>query len=190
MLKKIADIPYRIRLIVEILLVIAIIGAYYYFQYEKLTVEIEDLNKSYDSKIVELNKLKGYQASYDLFKKQLAMVEEQFKSVLEVLPDEKSYYMLYDEILEIAEKSNISVTNFQPAGEQKTKDGFYSVVNFRLDMNGSYLGLIRFLYDLNYINKIIRLNDLNVSAAKDKDGKNSLRLNATLNSYRFNKSVK
>jgi type IV pilus assembly protein PilO len=53
-------------------------------------------------------------------------------------------------------------------------------------METSYKELINYLYRLNYINKIVNINNFNIKPKADKEGNIVLNVDTTMNSYRFN----
>ncbi|WP_022851003.1 type 4a pilus biogenesis protein PilO [Limisalsivibrio acetivorans] len=183
-MKKLQNIPFRFRLIIEIILLLAIAGGYYYFKYIPQEERLTSLEEEYDGLIVQINKLRPYELSYDDFKEQLEILQRQFNTVLQVLPNEKSYYLLYDEVVGLAEKDKVKVNMFQPAGEKRV-DNFHSSVNFSMNMVTDYQNLVRYLYDLNYLDKIVNVQSFSLINTKTKDGDRGLSVNATLNSYRF-----
>lgn len=185
MLDKLLKIPLKIRLIIEILIIVFICGVYYYFYYLPKIEEIDRLVKDYDTLAIRVSQLRPIELSYDQFKKEVELLNDQFNMVLKILPNEKSFNVLYTEVVGLAEKSGAKVTLFQPVGESKI-DEFHSKVNFNIDMTTGYLELINYLYRLNYLDKIINLNTFSITPTKNEDGSVVLNLKASLNSYRFN----
>lgn len=185
MLDKLLKIPLKIRFIIEILIVVFICGVYYYFYYLPKIEEIDKLVKDYDTLAIKVSQLRPIELSYDQFKKEVELLNDQFNMVLKILPNEKSFNVLYTEVVGLAEKSGAKVTLFQPVGESKI-DEFHSKVNFNIDMTTGYLELINYLYRLNYLDKIINLNTFSITPTKNEDGSVVLNLKASLNSYRFN----
>jgi len=104
---------------------------------------------------------------------------------LEVLPNERSYNELYDQIVGLAEKNGVKVLLFQPAGQNRI-DNFHSSVNFNMNIEAGYVELISFLYRINYLDKIINLRNMQIKGIKDKEGEIVLNVNLGLNSYMFN----
>ncbi|MDK2792008.1 MAG: type pilus assembly protein PilO [Deferribacteres bacterium] len=185
MFDRIFKIPFKFRLIVEVLIIVLIGGAYYYFYYTPKIEEIDKLAREYDSLAIKISQLKPIELSYDQFKKEVGLLEEQFQMVLKILPNEKNFNVLYDEVVGLAEKSGVKVTLFQPGGESRV-DEFHSRVNFNMNFQTTYVELINYLYRLNYLDKIIDINSFSLSPQKDKDGTLILNVKASLNSYRFN----
>jgi len=185
MLDKLLKIPLKIRLIIEILIIVFICGVYYYFYYLPKIEEIDRLVKDYDTLAIRVSQLRPIELSYDQFKKEVELLNDQFNMALKILPNEKSFNVLYTEVVGLAEKSGAKVTLFQPVGESKI-DEFHSKVNFNIDMTTGYLELINYLYRLNYLDKIINLNTFSITPTKNEDGSVVLNLKASLNSYRFN----
>lgn len=188
MLKKIASIPFRFRLMAEIAVVALIIAGYYFMFLVPLQDEQSRLEQEYDDLVYRINDVRPYALSYDDFRKQLAMMEEQLAIVVQALPDEKGYYLLYDEAVGLAEKDGVRVTLFQPGGERRIDD-FHSSVNFNVRLESSYGNFVKYLYDLNYLNKMINLQDMDIRVLNSPGGEKILAVNANLNSYRFNASA-
>jgi len=185
MLDKLFKIPFKFRIIVEVFILIIIVGVYYYFYYTPKIDEINKLAKEYDSLVIKISQLKPFELSYDKFKKEVELLEDQFRTVLKILPNEKDFNILYNEVVGLAEKSGVKVTLFQPGGESRV-DEFHSRVNFSMNFQTSYVEFINYLYRLNYLDKIISLNSFSIAPKKDKDGTLTLNVKASLNSYRFN----
>jgi len=183
-MNKLANIPFKLRLLAEIFILAILIGAYVYFMYMPNDETLQAQFDEYDRTVREINTLLPYQKSKPLFEKQLSMLQEQYDTVLKVLPNEKSYYLLYDEVVGLAEKTKIKVVLFQPAGEVKIDD-FHSMLKFNMTMEGTFFGLVRFLYDINYLDKIVNLNSMRTVARSSSDGNEYLAMNLTLLSYRF-----
>lgn len=185
MLDKLFKIPFKFRIIVEVFILLIIVGVYYFFYYAPKIKEISKLSKEYDSLVIKVSQLKPFELSYNEFKKQVELLEDQFQTVLKILPDEKNFYILYNDVVGLAEKSGVKVTLFQPGSESKV-DEFHSKVNFSMNLQTSYVELINYLYRLNYLDKIINLNSFSITPKKDEDGTLILNVSASLNSYRFN----
>lgn len=188
MFVKIASVPFRFRLLVELAVIAAIIAAYYLLFLSPLHQEQIKIEREYDDIVYRINDLKPYALSYGEFTKQLSAMEEQLAIVAEALPDESGYYVLYDEAVGLAEKNGVKVTLFQPSGE-KPIDDFHSGVEFNLHMETTYSNFVKYLYDLNYLDKVFNLRDMEIRAKTSEGGERLLGVTANLNSYRFNSSA-
>ncbi|MGA1861830.1 type 4a pilus biogenesis protein PilO [Deferribacter thermophilus] len=180
-----SKIPLKFRIVIEVLVLIVIVVIYYFFSYKPQVEEINKLQKRYDTLALSVAKLRPVKLSYNKFKQELQIVEKQFETVLKILPNEKSYNVLYDEIVSLAENNGLRVTLFQPRGVRKIDD-FHSAVVFSVNVEGDYLSLVNFIYRLNFMDKIININDINLNPTKDKEGNLILRSRINMNSYMFN----
>jgi len=178
-------VPLRYRIIVEVLLIVILVALFYYFMYQPRVEKITQLKQQYDSLSLKVSRLKPIALSYDQFKKEVELLNKQFNMVLEVLPNERSYNELYDQIVGLAEKNGVMVLLFQPTGQNRI-DNFHSSVNFNMNVEAGYVELISFLYRINYLDKIINLRNLQIKGIKDKEGEIVLNVNLGLNSYMFN----
>lgn len=187
MLDRISKIPFKFRIIVHILIIGIVVGGYYYYSYDPKIKEIENLTKQYDQLSIKVAQLKPIELSYDKFKEEVEILDKQFQKVLQILPDEKSFNVIYDQVVGLAEKNGVRVSLFQPKGESKV-DEFHSKTNFSMNFDTSYLELINFLYRLNYLDKIVNVNSISIKTVKTKEGTIGLGVSSNMNSYRFNVS--
>jgi type IV pilus assembly protein PilO len=185
MFTKISKIPFKYRIIFEIFVIALTIGLIYYFGYNPKKEKINKLQADVDRLSLKVSQLKPVKRSYAKFKAEFELLNKQFQTVLKILPNEKSYNIIYDEIVGLAERNGVKVTLFQPKGE-KNIDSFHSSVNFKIKMETTYIELINYLYRLNYVNRIVNLNSFNIKPKVDKTGEITLRIDSDLNSYRFN----
>lgn len=185
MFDRLLKISFKIRIIIEILIIFIICGVYYYVYYLPKIEEINKLVRDYDTLAIKVSQLRPVELSYEQFKKEVELLDEQFNMVLKILPNERNFNVLYTEVVGLAEKSGVKVNIFQPVGESKV-DEFHSKVNFNMDMVADYKEFINYLYRLNYLDKIINLNSFSITPSKTEDGSVILNLKASLNSYRFN----
>ncbi len=182
-----SKVPLKYRLIIEILIIAILFGLFYYFMYQPRVEKITQLKQEYDSLSLKVSRLKPIALSYDKFKKEVELLNEQFEMVLQVLPNDKSYNVLYNELVGLAERNGIKVTLFQPAGETRI-DNFHSAVNFNMNLQTEYAELINYLYRINFLDKIINLKSMQIQSTKSEDGRILLNVNASMNSYMFNTS--
>ncbi|WP_246798645.1 type 4a pilus biogenesis protein PilO [Deferribacter autotrophicus] len=188
MIKIISSVPLKFRIVVEVAIIIVIIAVYYFMSYKPQVEEINKLKKRYDSLALSVSRLKPVMLSYKKFKKEFEIVNEQFNRVLKILPNERNYNVLYDQIVGLAERNGIKVSLFQPTGIRKIDD-FHSSVNFNMNMEGRFLDLVNFVYRINFLDKIININSLSINPIKDKEGNLILKANLGMNSYMFNVPV-
>ena len=185
MFGKLSKIPFKYRIIFEIFVIVLIGGLIYYFAYKPKVEQINKLQANVDRLSLKVSQLRPVKRSYAKFKAEFELLNKQFQTVLKILPNDKSYNLIYDEIVGLAERNGVRVYLFQPKGEKRI-DSFHSSVNFKIKMETSYVEFINYLYRLNYINKIINLKSFSIKPKVLKTGDINLFIDADLNSYRFN----
>lgn len=186
-MEKLASIPFHFRFLAELVIIAAICCTYYFVFYTPLEEKLEQLGREYDDVVYGINDIKPVTLSYDKYKQQLALMEEQYAVVIKALPDDKGFYLLYDETVGLAEKDGVKVSLFQPGGESRL-DNFHSSVSFNIRMEAPYSNFVKYLYDLNYLDKIINLQKMTINLAPARSGERMLDIQATFNSYRFGAS--
>ena len=182
---KLSKISFKYRIIFEIIVLALVVGLIYYFAYKPKIEKINQLQSNVDRLSIKVSQLRPVKRSYAKFKAEFELLKKQFQTVLKILPNDKSYNLIYDEIVGLAERNGVRVSLFQPKGEKRI-DSFHSSVNFKIKMETSYIEFINYLYRLNYTNKIINLRSFSIKPKVLKTGDISLFIDADLNSYRFN----
>ncbi len=185
MFERLSKISFKYRIIFEVFVIALVVGLIYYFSYKPRVEEIKKLQANIDRLSLKISQLRPVKRSYAKFKAEFELLNKQFQTVLKILPNEKSYNVIYDEIVGLAERNGVKVILFQPKGEKKI-DSFHSSVNFKIKMETSYIELINYLYRLNYVNRIVNLNGFSIKPKITKSGDILLKIDSDLNSYRFN----
>ncbi len=185
MIGRLSKISFKYRIIFEIFVIVLVGGLIYYFAYKPKVEQINKLQSKVDRLSLKISQLRPVKRSYAKFKAEFELLKKQFQTVLKILPNDKSYNLIYDEIVGLAERNGVRVYLFQPKGEKRI-DSFHSSVNFKIKMETSYVEFINYLYRLNYINKIINLKSFTIKPKVLKTGEINLNIDADLNSYRFN----
>lgn len=173
---------YRVVLYLSIFLILG--ALYYYMLYSPLKQEIENSKNEYDRLTIEISRIKPITLNYEHFKKEMEILDRQFNMLLEILPNEKSYNLIYDQLVDLAEKNGLKVVLFQPTGETSLDD-FHSKVNFNMNIEGEYLELVSFLHNVSFLNRVINLNNFTLTQKKNAEGNSVLSVNMSMNSYMF-----
>jgi type IV pilus assembly protein PilO len=179
----------RIYRYVGYLLILMIIGASYYFMfYTSQAEELDKTKKEHERLVAEIDRIRPKVLNYEQFKQEVEILNRQFSMLLEVLPNEKSYNLIYDQLVDIAEKNGLKVTLFQPTNETSIDD-FHAKVNFNMNVEGGYLEFVNFLHSISFINRVINLNNFTVVPKKNPDGSVAIAVNMSMNSYMFKQAT-
>jgi len=177
--------PKKALILVAILGVIA--GLYFntFFnpRQEELKVLKDDLNKL----VEELSRSRAITRDHQKFKEQLAKLDQELKTALTQLPDEKEIPEILKNISNLGKDSNLEFTLFRPKAEQPQQ--FYATVPIELTVLGSYHNIGIFFDKVSKLPRIINVVDINISRARDVKGRGEsdvlLRTSCLVNTYRF-----
>jgi type IV pilus assembly protein PilO len=150
---------------------------------EELKVLKDDLNKL----VEELNRSRAITRDHQKFKEQLVKLDQELRTALTQLPDEKEIPEILKNITNLGKDSNLEFTLFRPKAEEPQQ--FYAKVPIELTVLGSYHNIGIFFDKVSKLPRIINVVDFNISRAKDVKGKEEsdalLRTSCLVNTYRF-----
>ncbi|MCX8084380.1 MAG: type 4a pilus biogenesis protein PilO [Calditerrivibrio sp.] len=184
LIKTISGIKKLYRFIAYFLVIIFIGALYYFMLYSPLKDELEKIKADHERLLNDINKIKPKVQNYEQFKKEVEILDRQFSMLLEILPNEKSYNLIYDQLVDLAEKNSLKVVLFQPTNETSIDD-FHSKVNFNMNVEGGYLEFVNFLHHVSFINRVINLNNFTITQRKESDGRMVISVGMSMNSYMF-----
>jgi type IV pilus assembly protein PilO len=170
--------PQRILLFVITLALLA--GGFYFLKYKDQATSIRRLQTSVSEQQKKLAALKQAAVEVDKLKLELAESEEKLKQVLSYLPDQKEIPALLDNISQLGAEVGLENILFQPQPEQPRE--FHAAIPIRLDLVGTYHELGVFLDRVSKLNRILKVESLNLT--KQKDG-SDLQVGCTVVTYRF-----
>lgn len=170
--------PQRILLFVITLALLG--GGFYFLKYKDQAANIRRLQTSVSEQEKKLVALKQAAVEVDKLKLELAESEGKLKQVLSFLPDQKEIPGLLDNISQLGAEVGLENILFQPQPEQPRE--FHAAIPIRLDIVGTYHELGVFLDRLSKLNRILKVENLNLT--KQKDG-SDLQVGATVVTYRF-----
>jgi type IV pilus assembly protein PilO len=175
----------KVLILVAILCVIAGLYLYAFFfpQREGLTAARGELNKL----AKELNESKAITRDLQKFKEQVQKLDEELKTALTQLPNEREIPEILKNISSLGKESNLEFTLFRPKPEVPQQ--FYAKVPIELVALGSYHNIGIFFDKVSKLPRIINVVDFNMTRAKDFKGKSEteilVKTSCMINTYRF-----
>jgi type IV pilus assembly protein PilO len=167
----------KIGILALLFLVIVAAGAYFDWkdQYEALDrAETEEtaLRAQYADK-------KNKAINYDLYRQQLAEIEQSFGALLKQLPNKSEMDALLTDINQAGLGRGLSFELFKPAASERMAE-FYAELPISIKITGNYHDMGAFASDVAQLPRIVTLND--VAIANDKG---VLTLDAVAKTYRY-----
>jgi type IV pilus assembly protein PilO len=180
--KKIGSWPILPKLGVLLLLLLLIVGASYWFdwqyQIEQLTAEQQ---KEVQLKATFIDK-KKVAINLPAYRKQLDDIEKQFGALLKQLPGKSEMESLLTDINQAGLGRGLQFELFRPAGGEQVRD-FYAELPITIRVTGSYHDMGAFASDIGKLSRIVTLNDIAINPAPAKGG--GLVMDATARTYRY-----
>jgi type IV pilus assembly protein PilO len=155
-------------------------GLFYYWQYKDQAATISRLKRDISSQETRLVTLKKAAAQVDQLQKDLAKSQEELNELLARLPDQKEIPGLLENVSKLGAQVGLENILFEPLPEQPHE--FYATIPVRLDLVGTYHELGSFLDSVSRLDRILKVESLNITRQKDTS---LLQVNCTVVTYRF-----
>jgi type IV pilus assembly protein PilO len=178
--KKIGGAPILVKLGVLVIVLAAIVGASWYFdwqdQLDKIAREASKetgLRETFKTKKLEAINLPAYQ-------KQLEDIEKSFGALLKQLPGKAEMDALLTDINQAGLGRGLQFELFRPAAAEIRRD-FYAELPITIRITGNYHDIGAFASDIGKLSRIVTLNDIALAPA----AKGPLALDATAKTFRY-----
>jgi len=157
----------------------AILAGAYVFDWSG-QLEALDAGAAQEKKLKDDYKDRKQQAvNLDLYRQQLREIDSSFGALLKQLPNRSQMDALLVEINQAGLGRGLQFDLFKPAGSETQRD-FYAELPITLKIQGSYHDMGQFASDISQLPRIVTLNDIAISVAKD-----SLVMDATAKTFRY-----
>jgi type IV pilus assembly protein PilO len=176
---KIGSWPILPKLGVLLLLLLALIGASYYFDWSDQLTQIDTAKTKEEQLRTTFLSKKKLAIDLPAYRKQLVDIESQFGALLKQLPGKSEMDALLTDINQAGLGRGLQFELFRPAAQESAKD-FYAELPITIRVTGNYHDLGAFASDIGRLSRIVTLNDISLAAAKD-----GLTLDATAKTFRY-----
>jgi len=160
--KRIGSAPILVKLGVMLVVLLLIIGASWYFDWQDQldriqseTSKEEGLRKTFLEKKAEAVNLPAYQ-------KQLEDIEKQFGALLKQLPGKSEMDALLTDINQAGLGRGLQFELFRPAGGETRRD-FYAELPIAIKVTGSYHDMGAFASDISKLSRIVTLENVSLA---------------------------
>jgi type IV pilus assembly protein PilO len=167
----------KIGVLALVFLAILAAGAYFDWmdQYEALgKVEAEELALR-----TQYTEKKNKAINYDLYRQQLAEIEQSFGALLKQLPNKSEMDALLTDINQAGLGRGLSFDLFKPAASERMAE-FYAELPISIKITGNYHDMGAFTSDVAQLPRIVTLNDVAIA-----NEKGVLTLDAVAKTYRY-----
>lgn len=182
--EKIGKLSQIQRILICIVTFVILIGAFVYFSFlpklqqkKELTTELEQLDQ-------QLLAAKRQAAKLEKYRNELAKADEQFKVVMQSLPNDKEIPALLASISRSGQESGLEFILFEPKGENRKE--FYSEIPISIKVEGSYHNVELFFDKISRLSRIVNIEKIKMRPEKKSD---KLTTSCTALTYRFVESA-
>ena len=179
--EKVEKIKMPFRIVILVLTVGIIAGAFIWLVYLPKTGEIVKTKLAVGDLRQKLNRAKIKAKSLKKFEAEMAQVDAQFKAALKLLPDKKEIPTLLKTVTQLGTESDLEFRLFSPRKERAK--GFYLEIPVSIVVSGSYHNVALFFDRVGKMERI--MNIINVSMKPQKGRSTTLVTNCQAVTYRF-----
>ncbi|MGV3626750.1 MAG: type 4a pilus biogenesis protein PilO [Betaproteobacteria bacterium] len=176
---KIGSWPILPKLGVLLLLLLVLVFASYWFDWQDQITQIDGAKAKEEQLRTTFLSKKKQAIDLPAYRKQLVDIESQFGALLKQLPGKSEMDALLTDINQAGLGRGLQFELFRPATSESAKD-FYAELPITIRVTGNYHDLGAFASDIGRLSRIVTLNDIALSAAKD-----GLTLDATAKTFRY-----
>jgi type IV pilus assembly protein PilO len=158
--------PVLPKLAVLLGILVAIPVAAYFVDWQGQLDELER-GRQEESKLKDAYVIKKRQSvNLDLYQQQLREIDTQFGALLRQLPNKSQMDALLVDINQAGLGRGLQFELFKPAAAESMKE-FYAELPIQVKVVGTYHDMGAFASDVGQLSRIVTLNDVSISAAKD-----------------------
>ena len=178
--KKIGSWPVAPKVGLLVLVLVLILGAAYWFDWSDQIAKI-DAEESKETQLKTTFIAKKKEAlDLPAYRKQLEDIEKQFGALLRQLPGKSEIDALLTDINQAGLGRGLQFDLFKPAAEETTRE-FYAELPITIRITGNYHDIGAFASDVGKLSRIVTLNDISLTAAKDS----TLTMDAVAKTFRY-----
>lgn len=162
-----------------LVLFIAILGAGFALDVQGLLEELESGEKREVTLKEDYKNKKQQSINLELYRQQVREIESSFGALLKQLPNRSQMDALLVDINQAGLGRGLQFDLFKPAAQESARD-FYAELPIQLKIVGSYHDMGQFAADISQLPRIVTLNDISLTAAKD-----IITMDATAKTFRY-----
>jgi type IV pilus assembly protein PilO len=132
--------------------------AYFFVLHNEISARIDQAKRHTSELDAELARERQAQASYFADRDELAMRQQRQRELNKVLPADTEAAAFLSSLQQVSNISGIDLKAWQPLEEQ-TKE-FYAKVPMRLEITGKFHQLVKFVYEVGKLDRIINMENI------------------------------
>jgi type IV pilus assembly protein PilO len=182
-LERYAKVPAKQRYAIVGLLVVGMIGAYYYFYHMEDVGKLEELQQQYTKLEADRAEKQAYVDNLAKYEARLNELQQDLNVARSQLPDAADVPQLLAQLGNKARQSGLAIASFDPKGESVKE--FVAELTFGMQVKGSYHEIGTFIDSVGKLDRIVNVAGLSLDAPKTLNKKILVDAKFTLSTYRF-----
>lgn len=143
-------------------------GAYYYFVYMPKHEELKKVKQTYQAQKKKLANYKSQAAQLLKWEKKMAATQAEFNQAMQALPDKREIPSLLTGISKSGSDAGLAFHLFKPESEKNKT--FYKEIPVSIKVVGRYHQLTDFFFQIIQLNRIVNINNVQVTSKKGGKG--------------------
>lgn len=160
-LENLPDWPINIKIAVLVVSCVAVILFAYWIDISSQLSDLKGLKEQEITIRTAIDSEQQQAANLDIYKKQLKTVNDQFKFMLNQLPNQSEVPKLLEYISQVGAENGLEFKLFKPQPEVQ-KD-FFVELPIQISVTGSYHQLAHFISDIAALPRIVTMHDFTIT---------------------------
>jgi type IV pilus assembly protein PilO len=182
-IEKLAKVPKPARLGAVAAIVLGVVAGYYFLIYQEQSDRLVNLQGQGEELQRKLNKVRVVASNLDEFEAEVTRLERDLALVIKQLPNKKHFEDLLRDISTAGKKVGVSIKSIERTKE--VSHNFYAEVPFKLEIEGEYHDIARFLEQLAALPRIVNMGAMEIKVATESDLGTTLKIKGTATTFRF-----
>ena len=164
---------------------IVVLGAVFFFLlYQPIRTKMADTQKAIDKLENQEMQARNQARVLPKIKKELKRLKLQFEYSSTFLTEGKEIDKLLQQISDHASKSGLNVLLIQMSRREVLQD-FYAEINFDLKLEGPYLQVANFFYNIGRLDRIVNIENIQMGSPTSLDGQIILKTSCLGKTFRL-----
>jgi type IV pilus assembly protein PilO len=170
------------RIVISAVIFVLLVGGFIYLLYWPKFEQINRLNTDLEKLEQKLETAKRNAKDLKQFQAKMKEAEAQFQMAMKKLPEKEEIPSLLSSISHSGQQVGLEFLLFEPKPEKKKE--FYAEIPVAMNIKGDYHNLASFFDQVARLSRIVNIQNIQMSGAKDKNGKDLI-TKCTAVTYKF-----
>jgi len=182
-IERIAKLPRGQRFVLYALVYVVVGLMFVFTLYFPASSELSDLQKNQGNLVTQKQQVAARVAHKEVFDEELKRLTKDLKNALKELPNDREIPGLLKGISNLGKKVGLEMRRFTPLPEEKHE--YVAAVPVEIEVEGSFHEVAMFFDRLANMNRIVYVQDIEMSAPVERGGKVSLTVAGKAVTFRF-----